>query len=226
MLHGCRHLDRIVDLFAVRACFLTPFSSHVHLTVLILDHECSITAICGSGSIYIRVTFMSKKTSQQSKFPPLVTRARSRATFTMATSLTAADALAAATAAGTRIDTLEAQLQAISGQLQTLITAAASGGGGAGGGVSRSGGVGGGVGGGGGAGGINPVIPQRRRLDRCRKTSWRHHDSSLAIRAKPMERHRGIEPAGYIPSIGADGSIPQGFGYCIGPTRRLCLGET
>ena len=66
----------------------------------------------------------------------------------------------AATAAGNRIDTLEAQLLAISGQLQTLITAA---GGGAGGG---DGGASGGVGGGGGGGGGNiPATPQRRRLD-------------------------------------------------------------
>ncbi len=40
------------------------------------------------GSFYIRVTFMSKNT-KQSKFPPIVTRARSRATFTMATPPTA-----------------------------------------------------------------------------------------------------------------------------------------
>lgn len=46
----------------------------------------------------------------------------------------AADAWAAAVAAGTRIDTLEEQLLAISGKLQTLITAAAAGVGGAGGG--------------------------------------------------------------------------------------------
>ena len=60
----------------------------------------------------------------------------------------------AATAAGNRIDTLEAQLLAISGQLQTLITAA---GGGAGG--------GGAGGGGGGGGGSIPATPQRQRPD-------------------------------------------------------------
>ena len=61
--------------------------------------------------------------------------------------------MASLTAAGNRIDTLEAQLLAISGQLQTLITAA-------------GGGASGGVGGGGGGGGGNiPATPQRRRLD-------------------------------------------------------------
>ena len=94
---------------------------------------------------------------------------RSRANT--ATLPTAADALAAAAAAGIRIDTLETQLQAISGQLQTLITAAAASGGGAGGGVGvgggggASGGSGIGEGGGAGGGGVIPVIPQRRRLD-------------------------------------------------------------
>ena len=82
---------------------------------------------------------------------------------------TAADALAAATAAGNRIDTLEAQLLAISGQLQTLIMAAgggAGGGGAGGGGASGGGGGGGGASGGGGGGGGNiPATPQRRQLD-------------------------------------------------------------
>ena len=77
----------------------------------------------------------------------IITRARLRAAVPMASP----------TAAGNRIDTLEAQLLAISGQLQTLITAA---GGGAGGG---DGGASGGVGGGG--GGNIPATPQRRRLD-------------------------------------------------------------
>ena len=62
--------------------------------------------------------------------------------------------MASPTAAGNRIDTLEAQLLAISGQLQTLITAA---GGGAGG--------GGAGGGGGGGGGSIPATPQRQRPD-------------------------------------------------------------
>ena len=55
--------------------------------------------------------------------------------------------------AGTQIDTLEAQLLAILGQLQTLITAA-------------GGGAGRGADGGGGAGGCVaiPVKPKRRRL--------------------------------------------------------------
>jgi hypothetical protein len=78
----------------------------------------------------------------------------------MAAAQTAADALAAATAAGSRIDTLEQQLLLVSGQLQTLVTVATTGGGGAG------GGVGGGAAGSSGSGGGAPVaVHQRRRLD-------------------------------------------------------------
>ena len=94
-----------------------------------------------------------------------------RSRVNTATLPTAADALAAASAAGIRIDTLETQLHAISGQLQTLITAAAASGGvgvGGGGGASGGSGIGGGggasggsgIGGGGGAGG-GGVIPVR-----------------------------------------------------------------
>jgi hypothetical protein len=86
----------------------------------------------------------------------------------MASPPTAADALAAAIAVGTRSDTLEAQLQAISGQIQLLITAGAVGGGGAGGGAGGGGGaVGGGGAGGGGCGAAGGIaIPhQRLRLD-------------------------------------------------------------
>jgi hypothetical protein len=68
----------------------------------------------------------------------------------MAAAQTAADALAAATAAGSRIDTLEQQFLLISGQLQTLVTADTAGGGGA------SSSIGGGA----------PVaVHQRTRLD-------------------------------------------------------------
>lgn len=74
------------------------------------------------------------KTKQQFISSPILTRARLRVKFIIAASPMAADALAAAVAAGTRIDTLEEQLLAISGKLQTLITAAAAGVGGTGGG--------------------------------------------------------------------------------------------
>ncbi len=70
--------------------------------------------------------------------------------------------MASLTAAGNRIDTLEAQLLDISVQLQTLITAAV---GGAGGGGGGSAGGGGGAAGGGGGGGVIPATLQRRRLD-------------------------------------------------------------
>ena len=73
---------------------------------------------------------MSRR-QQRVNLPPSATRAQTRSNGNMAAAQTAADALAAATAAGSRIDTLEQQFLLISGQLQTLVTAATAGGGGA-----------------------------------------------------------------------------------------------
>ena len=78
----------------------------------------------------------------------------------MAAAQTATDALAAATAAGSRIDNLEQQLLLISGQLQTLVTAATTGGGGA-----CGGGSGGAAGSSGSGSGAQVAVHQRRLLD-------------------------------------------------------------
>jgi hypothetical protein len=105
---------------------------------------------------------MSRR-QQRVNLPPSATRAQTRSNGNMAAAQTAADALAAATAAGSRIDTLEQQFLLISGQLQTLVTAATAGGGGAGGGVS--GGAAGGGASSSSGGGAPVAVHQRTRLD-------------------------------------------------------------
>ena len=120
---------------------------------------------------------MSRR-QQRGSFPRSAARVSTRTTGNMAAAQTAADALAAASAAGSRIDNLEQQLLLISGQLQTLVTAATTGGGGAGGGgsggaggSSGSGGAAGSSGSGGAAGssgsggGAQVAVHQRRLLD-------------------------------------------------------------
>ena len=111
---------------------------------------------------------MSRR-QQRGNFPRSAARVSTRITGNMAAAQTVADALAAATAAGSRIDTLEQQLLLISGQLQTLVTAATTGGGGAGGGGSGgaagSSGSGGAAGSSGSGGGAPVAVHQRRRLD-------------------------------------------------------------
>ena len=111
---------------------------------------------------------MSRR-QQRGSFPRSAARVSSRTTGNMAAAQTATDALAAATAAGSRIDNLEQQLLLISGQLQTLVTAATTGGGGAGGGGSGgaagSSGSGGAAGSSGSGSGAQVAVHQRRLLD-------------------------------------------------------------